>query len=128
MNQHVEKAKKIRSQMPVTSNCAQTIMRVYAEEMGISEETAAQIASNFGGGMKCGSVCGVVTAGLMVLGAKGIGDLASVHGFQKSIAQNHGGMICCKDLLKANAEKGGNKKAHCDGLILEAIDLIDKLV
>ena len=114
--------------MPVTSNCAQTIMRVYAAEMGISEETAAQIASNFGGGMKCGSVCGVVTAGLMVLGAKGIGDLASVHGFQQSIAQNHGGMICCKDLLKANAEKGGNKKAHCDGLILEAIDLIDKLV
>ena len=128
MNQHVEKAKKIRSQMPVTSNCAQTIMRVYAEEMGISEETAAQIASNFGGGMKCGSVCGVVTAGLMVLGAKGIDDLASVHGFQQSIAQNQGGRICCKDLLKANAEKGGNKKAHCDGLILEAIDLIDKLV
>ena len=64
----------------------------------------------------------------MVLGAKGIDDLASVHRFQQSIAQNHGGRICCTDLLKANAEKGGNKKAHCDGLILEAIDLIDKLV
>ena len=105
MNQHVEKAEKIRSQMPVTSNCAQTIMRVYAEEMGISEETAAQIASNFGGGMKCGSVCGVVTAGLMVLGAKGIDDLASVHGFQQSIAQNHGGRNLLQRLTEGKCRK-----------------------
>ena len=37
-------------------------------------------------------------------------------------------MTDCKLLLKANAERGGNKKEHCDGMIREAITLIDELV
>ena len=123
MNQHIEKAKALRAQVPPAGNCAQTILRVYAEELGLSA-----IAANFGGGMKRGSVCGAVTAALMVLGAAGITDAASVQQFQTAFAQKHDGMLCCADLLKANMEKGGNKKAHCDGLILESIELIDKLM
>lgn len=128
MNQHIEKAKALRAQVPPAGNCAQTILRVYAAELGLSEEQAAAIAANFGGGMKCGSVCGAVTAALMVLGAAGITDAASALQFQTAFAQKHDGMLCCADLLKANMEKGGNKKAHCDGLILESIELIDKLM
>ena len=116
------------AEVPPAGNCAQTILRVYAAELGLSEEQAAAIAANFGGGMKRGSVCGAVTAALMVLGAAGITDAASVQQFQTAFAQKHDGMLCCADLLKANMEKGGNKKAHCDGLILESIELIDKLM
>ena len=114
MNQHIEKAKALRAQVPPAGNCAQTILRVYAAELGLSEEQAAAIAANFGGGMK--------------RGAAGITDAASVQQFQTAFAQKHDGMLCCADLLKANMEKGGNKKAHCDGLILESIELIDKLM
>lgn len=32
----------------------------------------------------------------------------------------------CAELLKANIEKGGKKKEHCDGMIREAIELIDE--
>ena len=47
---------------------------------------------------------------------------------RRRIAENHDGMTDCKLLLKANAERGGNKKEHCDGMIREAITLIDELV
>ena len=68
MNKHIEKAMELRNETPMVSNCSQTIMRCYAEDMGISEEMAAGLGCNFGGGMKCGGVCGAITGGLMVLG------------------------------------------------------------
>ncbi len=78
--------------------------------------------------MKCGGTCGVITSGLLVLGGKGIESAAKIGEFRRRIAENHDGMTDCKLLLKANAERGGNKKEHCDGMIREAITLIDELV
>ena len=127
MNKHIEKAMELRNEVPMCNNCAQTIMRVYAEELGLDENTAAALGSNFGGGMKCGSTCGAITAGLMVLGAKGIESPMVLNEFRKRIADNHDGMTDCADLLRANAAKGGEKKPHCDGMIKEAITLIDEL-
>lgn len=127
MKKHMEKAMELRNEVPMCNNCAQTIMRVYADELGLDENTAAALGSNFGGGMKCGSTCGVITAGLMVLGAKGVQSPAVLNEFRKRIADNHDGMTDCADLLRANAAKGGEKKPHCDGMIREAIALIDEL-
>ena len=100
----------------------------YAKELGLSPEQAEKLGSNFGGGMKCGGTCGVITSGLLVLGGKGIESAAKIGEFRRRIAENHDGMTDCKLLLKANAERGGNKKEHCDGMIREAITLIDELV
>lgn len=41
---------------------------------------------------------------------------------------NHDGLINCVDLLRVNKEKGGVKKLHCDGMIKEAIEIIDDIV
>lgn len=127
MNKHVDKAMQLRNETPMVNNCAQTIMRTYAKELGISEELAAKMGCNFGGGMKCGGVCGAITSGLIVLGAKEIDDPGILNEYRNEIAAKHDGMINCADLLRANAKKGGSKKAHCDGLICEAIELIDEL-
>ena len=54
MNKHIEKAMSIRNENPMVSNCAQTILRAYAEELGITGDMAAKLSSNLGGGMKCG--------------------------------------------------------------------------
>ena len=54
MNKHIEKAMELRNETPMVNNCAQTIMRVYADELGIDENLCAAIGCNFGGGMKCG--------------------------------------------------------------------------
>ena len=128
MNKHIDKAMALRNETPMVSNCAQTIMRAYAKELGLTEEQAAGIGCNFGGGMKCGSVCGAITSGLMILGAKGIDSPAKVNQFIKTISNNHHGLINCADLLKENAKNGGQKKPHCDGMIQEVIELIDQMV
>ncbi len=128
MNKHIDKAMKLRNKTPMVDNCAQTIMRIYAKELGIDEELSASIGCNFGSGMKCGSTCGAITAGLIVLGAKGIDSPAVIDEFRKRIAHNHDGMTNCADLLRANAQKGGAKKEHCDNMIKESIALIDELV
>ena len=127
MNQHIEKAMELRQEVPMVNNCAETILRTYAAELGLDADTAAALATNFGGGMKCGSTCGAITAGLMILGAKGITSPSVLAEFRKRIADNHEGMTNCVDLLRANAQKGGVKKEHCDGMIREAIELIDEL-
>lgn len=102
-------------------------MRTYAEELGLNEDTAAALGCNFGGGMKCGKTCGAITAGLMVLGAKGAKAPSETAKFIRGIAENHGGITDCAQLLKANAQAGGSKKEHCDKMIFEAIELIDEL-
>ena len=61
MNKHIEKAMELRNETPMVNNCAQTIMRVYADELGIDENLCAAIGCNFGGGMKCGGTCGAIT-------------------------------------------------------------------
>ena len=37
MNKHIEKAMELRNETPMVNNCAQTIMRVYADELGIDD-------------------------------------------------------------------------------------------
>ena len=123
----LEKAKELRNATPMVHNCAQTIMEVYADDLGINKELANHLGCNFGGGMKCGSVCGAVTSGLMILGAKEIDSPAKVNQFIKTISNNHQGLINCADLLRENAKNGGQKKPHCDGMIQEVIELIDQM-
>ncbi len=126
-NQHVVKAMELRNETPMVSNCAQTIMCAYAEELGMSQEQAAAIGCNFGGGMKCGGTCGAITSGLMVLGAKGVDSPMAVSEFRKRMADMHDGLTDCAALLQENARKGGEKKSHCDNMIKESIRLIDEL-
>ena len=115
MNRHIDKAMQLRNETPMVSNCAQTIMRAYADELGMTEQQAAAIGCNFGGGMKCGGTCGAITSALMVVGAKGIDSPAVITEFRKRIAATH------------NARKGGVKKEHCDNMIKESIELIDEI-
>ena len=49
----------------------------------------------------------------------------------KALGTNFGGGMksgstCGFDLLRANAQAGGQKKPHCDGMIKEAIELIEE--
>ncbi|MBQ0072307.1 MAG: C_GCAxxG_C_C family protein [Spirochaetales bacterium] len=124
---HTEKAMELRNEVPMKNNCAETIMRAYAEDLNLPSDIAASLGSNFGGGMKCGSVCGAITAGLMILGAKGITSPVLLSEFRSRMAESHDGLMNCSDLLKRNAERGGSKKGHCDGMIQSAIALIDEM-
>ena len=39
---------------------------------------------------------------------------------------NHDGMIDCRDLLRVNAEKGGEKMPHCNSMIRECIGYVEE--
>ena len=52
-------------------NCAQAILGTYGPDFGLDEINAINLAKLFGGGIvRLGSVCGAVTASLMVISLK----------------------------------------------------------
>ena len=128
MSKFIEKAKELRAIEIPHYNCAQSVLIPFAEAAGITEETAFRIAANFGGGMKRGSVCGAVTGGLMALGLFGADDPRTVSEFHLKMKLNHNGVLDCSELLRMNAEAGGEKKQHCYDLVLESVALVEELL
>lgn len=52
-------------------NCAQSILYSFKDEINIDGDTALKLACGFGAGMgRKGEVCGAVTGGIIVIGAK----------------------------------------------------------
>ncbi len=64
-----EKSKQVDLIFP-GYNCAQTVFKIFADDLSISENNALKIASGFGGGMNCAETCGAVTGSYMVIGMK----------------------------------------------------------
>lgn len=67
---------KIKSQQAADKftgeyNCAQSVLSVFAEELGLSPEMALKLASPFGSGIAyMQETCGAVTGALMAIGLK----------------------------------------------------------
>ena len=60
-------------------NCGQSVLLAFADITGFSEEQSMALASGFGGGLRCGGVCGVVNAAAVVLGVgRAIGEAMAV--------------------------------------------------
>ena len=127
MNQYLEKAKALRQRTDMHFNCAQTLTVAFADPCGISQKKAFQMGQHFGSGMKMAGTCGAITGALMVIGMLGGGD-EEYRAFMKLMKDHHEGMTDCKDLLKKNAEQGGEKKAHCDAMIYEAIEAVSQVM
>lgn len=51
-------------------NCSQAVFTTFATELGLSEEMALKVSTQFGGGARKGEMCGAVSGALMVLGLK----------------------------------------------------------
>ena len=63
---HIEQAKR---NIEEGYSCSQAVLMAFAEELGLSTETAARVAAGFGGGMgRSGRTCGAVSGALMVVG------------------------------------------------------------
>jgi len=87
-------------------NCAQTVISLFAEDLGLDEKTALKISSGFGGGMACAETCGAVTGSYMVIGMKH-GHHSSdrdakartkkaIQRFNEKFKEKHGSLICKK--------------------------------
>ena len=109
-------------------NCCQAVVSVFAEDAGYDEDACMKAATYFRGGMQMGSVCGAVTGSLMALGLAGVDDSQAANDLIRKVRDHHDGMINCKDLLRINAERGGEKMPHCNAMIRECIEYAEEIL
>ena len=128
MSKEMDRAVELRSRTDIHYNCAQTVLCAFADTLGMSEEEAFKLGSHFGGGMKMGATCGVITSGLMILGMAGKGEVAVAKQYVDGFRERHNGVLNCAELLRINAEKGGTRKPHCDGMVYEAVAALEEML
>ncbi len=128
MSKYLERAKEIRAIELPHHNCAQSVLMSFTQSLKLDDETAYKIAVAFGGGMKSGITCGVIVGGLMTLGLFDVDDMETTQKVINDFKTRHNQMIDCKDLLKANAAAGGQKKPHCDALVYEMVQYVEEIL
>lgn len=129
-------------------NCAQAVAAAFADLTGWTKEQLFSAAGSFGGGYG-GSheeACGALSGALLVLGAlfpfTGEGDLEAkrrIYGLAGELRQRYldvFGHTRCGELLKARpgisertpAAARLNITAHCDIMIVTAVELLEALL
>lgn len=125
MIDYVAEVQKIRASEHPHHNCCQAVMVVYAEEMGMTPQQAYDIGTHFGAGMGCGGTCGVVTGGMMALGAmqKSRGDSGN---YMRYFMEKYGALDC-RTLLAKSHDRGEIPSTHCDNLIYDTVAYLSAL-
>ena len=73
-----------------------------------------------------GSVCGAITGGLLALGLAGVSDPQTANDLLRKVRENHNEIVNCQDLLRINAENGGEKMPHCNAMIRECVTYVEE--
>ena len=132
MSKYTDLAMERRSQfMPdgrPAWNCCQAVVSVFAQDAGYDEDACMKAATYFRGGMQMGSVCGAITGSLLALGLAGVEDARAANDLIRRVRENHNGMIECRELLRVNAENGGEKMPHCNAMIRECIGYAEEIL
>ena len=127
-------------------NCAQAVFGAFCEGNGLDANVALRLASGFGGGVRCGEICGAVSGAIMVIGLK-CGfcverDFAQkkycnkkTYEFMEKFKAANGSRLC-RDLLGVdirrpedhNAPKA--RQAHetvCPKLVASAVEILERM-
>ena len=141
---HEEKALSILAN---EFNCAQAVLGAFASDFNIDEELALKLATEFGGGVRCGQLCGAVSGAMMVLGLKygncRSGDKdeitkandISVEFNQRFYDRNNS--IVCKELLGYDFSIPEHRKIIreqnimmriCPKMVVDAVEIVEQLI
>lgn len=128
-------------------NCAQAVISVYAEELGLNLSTALQLTSSLGGGIArkqemCGALNGAALVIGLMYGNKTVDDQESkdrageiTRQFLDKIEPVYGGLTC-KHILKAslqtqedrdNVKSNNLTKLRCNPCISSTIAMLEEL-
>ena len=107
-------------------NCAQSLLRPFAAQVGLDPEKANELGRFFGSGMMHGSTCGALSGTLMLLGMAGY-DQKQAGEIIRRFRESHGATDCATLLAQAQAQ-GIQRKTHCDTLVLEMAQLLDSVL
>lgn len=128
-------------------NCSQAVFTTFATQMGFDEKTALKLSTEFGGGARCGELCGAVSGALMVLGLK-YGYSNSDNAEEKAKAYNlagefnnrfiqKNGSVVCKNILKYDLTIPEDLKkikennlftTVCPQLVADATEIIEQML
>jgi len=130
-------------------NCSQAVLSVFCEELGLDKQTAARIASGFGGGIAhMAETCGAVTGAIMVISLKkglSIPDspfksnqavYAEIAPFLQEFIKRHKS-VKCRDLLGCDlsdhetllkARKDGLFQTLCPRFVSDAVEIVESIV
>ena len=130
-------------------NCSQAVLSAFNKELGLDDQTAARIASGFGGGIAhMAETCGAVTGAIMVIGLKkglSIKDspfksnqvvYAEIDPFVKEFIKRNKS-VKCRDLLGCDisdhetllkARKDGLFQTLCPKYVHDAAEIVEKLI
>jgi C_GCAxxG_C_C family probable redox protein len=129
-------------------NCAQSVIKAYAGDVGMNKEDAVKMASVLGGGIgRTGHICGAVSGAALVIGMKfgstdNTNKQARDKAYQKAnellekfSAQNKS--ILCKELLGYDiktpeglkqARKSGVMVQKCPELVSSAAKILESII
>lgn len=140
-----EKAELARELFLSGSNCAQSVYAAFADEMGMSRETALRLSGGLGGGIGgLRFTCGAFLAMAMVMSAlRGYTDGADMDGKKRLYAQvqrlherfvEKYGTSVCRELLEKNGVSASPvpsqrtpeyyKKRHCAQYVAFCAELV----
>lgn len=128
MTEMMKRSHALRDDTTTHYNCAQAVLIPFAEKKGISAAQATAITANFGSGMRAGLTCGAITGGLMALGLYDAGDAEASAEFMRRMKDLHGGLSDCRDLLREEVHSPAEKKPHCDGIVYEAVEIVEEML
>ena len=104
-------------------NCAQCVLCACGKYTGLDKETSVSVAAGFGGGVRCGEICGAVSGAVMAIGASRKENTACVAALTKQCTgafREKYGNLRCLDLKRAGVS--------CDELIAFGADTAEKLI
>lgn len=141
MNEKEEKALKLFDN---GFNCSQAVLGAFCNKHGMDEELAMKLACGFGGGIRCGEVCGAVTGAIMVIGLKYGQYIAEdkeskakcyelTSYFMEEYAKRNGSVVC-RELLgfdmrdkEVAAKFSGKIREVCPNVIKTAVLLLEEM-
>ena len=111
-------------------NCAQSVLGSCNKNFNLDEKSALALSAGFGGGLRCGEICGAVSGGVMALGlaypfndAKDLtakDKIAALAKAYTSAFQEKYGCLRCEEL------KGD--KSKCPAYIEYAAELAETMI
>ena len=143
------KSEKAVSKFIENYNCAQSALFSFCDDLKIEKDKALKLACGFGAGMgRKEEVCGAVTGGIIVIGAKyGRGEndnrtateetYAKTREFMDQFAGRHGTFICRKllngcDLTTEEGQKHFNENdllnKTCKPCVQSAVEILESII
>ncbi len=143
-----DKSEKAKELFKSGYNCAQSVLGVFCEELGLDFKTAMKISSSFGGGMgRMREVCGTVSGMFMAAGLAfaGVNDSPLEKGeHYKRIQElakrfkDKNGSIICRELLQGVETTAGTnpeprtenyyKKRPCVELVSDSVEIFEQFL